>query len=215
MSTRDTPTAAPAAPVAVASKRPGRKLDLGRNAVILDAALEVLADVGYEGMTIDLVAAHAGAARATVYRRWATKADLVVEAVRHMSRSDVEQVPLPDTGNLRDDLIAAIIPQTIEEQQLRIRVMRGLVSLVATDPRLAEASAGASLEPWVHANRTLFQRSVDRGEYENVDVDTIATVLPMMCICRAAVQQEPITAEFAVSLIDGVILPAMRGFSTI
>ena len=58
----------------------GRKRDEARNAVILDAAVAVLAEQGYEGMTIDMVAARAGMARATVYRRWATKADLVLDA---------------------------------------------------------------------------------------------------------------------------------------
>ena len=53
--------------------RAGRKLDLSRNAVILDATLAVLAESGYDRMTIDAVAARAGAARATVYRRWAAK----------------------------------------------------------------------------------------------------------------------------------------------
>ena len=56
----------------------GRRRDDARDEVILDAALAVLAEQGYEGMTIDMVAAQAGMARATVYRRWATKADLVL-----------------------------------------------------------------------------------------------------------------------------------------
>ena len=62
----------------------------------------MLAEQGYEGMTIDMVAAQAGMARATVYRRWATKADLVLEAVSRMSHSDVNLDQLPDTGSLRE-----------------------------------------------------------------------------------------------------------------
>ena len=74
----------------------GRKRDAARDGVILDAALTVLAEQGYEGMTIDMVAAEAGMARATVYRRWAAKADLVLEAVSRMSHSDVGLARLPE-----------------------------------------------------------------------------------------------------------------------
>lgn len=193
--------------------RPGRKLDTTRNAHILDAALQVLAAVGYDGMTIDMVATRAKAARATLYRRWATKADLVVDAVRHMSQGDAAPNALPDTGSLRGDLIATIAEQSIEEQQLRIDVMSGLVPLSRTDPRLAETTTDAGLAPWIGVGKTLIQRAVDRGEYPAADVATIAQVIPMMCICRVAVQQRPITRDFSLALIDGVILPALRGGS--
>jgi AcrR family transcriptional regulator len=159
-------------------------------------------------MTIDLVAARANAARATVYRRWATKADLAVDAVGHMSRGDAERAPIPDTGNLRDDLVAAIAPHSIEEQEFRIKVMGGLAALAGSEPRLA---ASAGLAPWVEVSRAILQRAVDRGEYPGVDITMIAQVVPMMCVCRVAVQQLPITREFSLSLIDDVILPAMRG----
>ncbi len=191
--------------------RPGRKLDTTRNPQILDAALQVLAEVGYDGMTIDIVAARAKAARATLYRRWSTKADLAVDAVRHMSQADAAPEALPDTGTLRGDLIATIVEQSLQEQQLRIAVMSGLVPLSRTDPRLAGVTADAGLEPWIGVGRSLIQRAVDRGDFPDADVATIAQVIPMMCICRVAVQQQPITREFSVALIDGVILPALRG----
>jgi AcrR family transcriptional regulator len=191
------------------TNRAGRKRDPRLNEEILNAAVEVLAEHGYEGMTVDMVAARVKTARATVYRRWATKADLVVDAVGHLSRTDVDPQELPDTGTLRGDLVAAIVPQTFEEQQLRVRVINGLLS--NTDPRLAEVTADAGLVPWIDASRTLLQRAVDRGEYAGADVFSIAQVIPMMCLCRAAIQQLPITREFSIDLIDNVILPAMRG----
>ncbi|HWG02510.1 MAG TPA: hypothetical protein VG164_11785 [Trebonia sp.] len=54
------------------------------------------------------------------------------------------------------------------------------------------------------------QRAVDRGEFPPADVETLAQVIPMMCVSRA-VQQEPITREFSLALLDGVIIPALRG----
>jgi hypothetical protein len=107
-------------------------------------------------------------------------------------------------------MIATILPQTTEEQQLRIQVLTALLALPRTDHRLAEAATGAGIGPWIEANRVLMQRAVDRGEFPPADTATLARVIPMMCLCRA-VQQEPITREFSLALIDGVIIPALRG----
>ncbi|MGH2867319.1 MAG: helix-turn-helix domain-containing protein, partial [Solirubrobacteraceae bacterium] len=112
--------------------RAGRKRDPGRDGVILDAALAVLAEHGYDGMTIDMVAARADSARATVYRRWATKDDLVLAAVARMSHDDVNLEELPDTGSLRGDIVAMILPLSDQEQQIRIQAMTALLSLPRT-----------------------------------------------------------------------------------
>ena len=196
--------------VAAERKRVGRKLDRTRDAGILDATLDVLAESGYEGMTIDMVAARAKAARATVYRRWPTKADLVLEAVSRLSQGDVDLASLPDTGSLRADMIAMILPLTGEQEQTRIQVMTGLQALARAEPRLAEAAVGAGIGPWIEVNRALIQRAIDRGEFPPGDVDALAQVIPTMCAGRAG-QLLPITREFSLAMIDGVIIPALRG----
>lgn len=191
--------------------RPGRKRDHTRDAVILDATLAVVAEQGYDRMTIDIVAARADMARATVYRRWATKADLVVEAVSRMSSSDVDAAHLPDTGTLRGDLVAMIRPFDDEQQQVRIQAVVALLLVARVDDRLAGIAAGAGIEPWIGAGRELIYRAVARGEFPPpADLDALAQLIPMMCISRAA-QQLPITREFSLALIDGVIIPALRG----
>ncbi|MBV9792499.1 MAG: TetR/AcrR family transcriptional regulator [Actinobacteria bacterium] len=192
------------------SPQVGRKRDGTRDAVILDATLAVLAEQGYEGMTIDMVAAQAGMARATVYRRWPTKADLVLEAVSRLSHGDVQLDQLPDTGSLRGDLTAMIVPFDDEQQQIRIHAVAGLLALAKTDERLAETATAAGIGPWIEAGRFLMQRAVDRGEFPPADVATLAEVIPMLCVARA-VQRLPITREFSLALLDGVILPALRG----
>jgi AcrR family transcriptional regulator len=191
--------------------RPGRKRDHARDSVILDSALAVLAEQGYEGTTIDLVAAHAGMARATVYRRWATKVELVLAAVSRMSQADAGLEQLPDTGTLRGDMLAMVRPFDEEQQQVRIQAMVSLVAVGRTDPRLAEVAETAGLAPWIEAIRLLIQRAVDRGEYPPpAGLDTLAQVIPLLCVSRA-VQHLPITREFSTALIDGVVLPALRG----
>lgn len=194
-----------------ASSRRGRKRDPTLDDLILDATLAVLAEQGYDGMTVDIVSARAGSARATVYRRWPTKADLVLEAVARLSRGDADHGELPDTGTLRGDMTAMILPLSDEEQQVRIRAMAALLSLPKDDKRLAEAAKRASIGPWIEVIRVLMQRAVDRGEFPApADLDTLAEVVPMMCVARA-VQQLPITRTFSLDLLDAVILPALRG----
>jgi AcrR family transcriptional regulator len=192
------------------SAKGGRKRDASRDGVILDAALAVLAELGYDGMTIDMVAARAGSARATVYRRWPTKADLVLDAVARLSRGDVHLDELPDTGSLRGDMTAMIVPLSDEEQQVRIRAVSGLLALANGDERLAGAATGAGVGPWIEVNRILIQRAIDRGEFPPGDVATLAEVIPTMVVSRAA-QRLPITREWSIALIDGVIIPALRG----
>lgn len=196
--------------VAEGPRRPGRKRDHSRDAVILESVLDVLAEAGYEGTTVDAVAARAGAARATVYRRWPTKVALVADALSRLAPDEVDLAALPDTGTLRGDLIAAIQPDDPEQTRRRTRVVAGLQAAASREPRLAAVLRTSGTGPWIEANRVLIQRAVDRGEYGPVDVDALAQVIPLMCTARAAVQQLPITREYSIGLIDGVLLPALR-----
>lgn len=200
----------------VTRSRAGRKRDPARDAVILDATLAVLAEQGYDRMTIDTVAARASMARATVYRRWPTKADLVLDAVAHLSHNDaggLDADQLPDTGTLRGDMVAMIKPFDDEQQQVRIQAMAGLLALARSDDRLAEAATGAGIGPWIDISRVLIQRAIDRDEFPPpANLEVLAELIPTMCVARA-VQQLPITYEFSVALIDGVIIPALRGGS--
>ncbi len=190
--------------------RPGRKRDATRDAVILDAALSVLSTQGYDGMTIDLVAAEAGMARATVYRRWATKAELVLDAVSRLSQADVDVERLPDTGSFRTDMLAISASYDEEEQHVRLQVMVGLLSLAHADPRLAEAAMRSGIGPWIAAHRALMQRAIDRGEFPPADIDTLSQVIPMLYVARA-VQRLPINGDLGDRLLDHVVIPALRG----
>src|SRR3954470_22028186 len=79
------------------------RIEGDREVEILDAAIEVLADVGYDRLTMDAVAQRAKASKATLYRRWTSKAKLVVEALAQQKNTP----EIPDTGDLRSDLVAA------------------------------------------------------------------------------------------------------------
>ncbi|MFP3466798.1 TetR/AcrR family transcriptional regulator [Leifsonia sp. SIMBA_070] len=188
----------------------GRRRDHTRDAEILDAALEVLAETGYDGMTIDMVAARAKAGKATVYRRWASKGDLVVDAIACMKKNDIDLDNLPDTGTLRGDLVAMIRPHAIQDGEKKLQVMAGITSMLARDPQLVDAVTAAIVEPRASLNRVFMRRAIERGEISpDTDVDTISMIMPSMTAYRVLILQKPVDREFLLSLIDGVVLPAV------
>jgi AcrR family transcriptional regulator len=187
----------------------GRKRDLTRDPEILDATLEVLAETGYDGMTIDMVAARAKAGKATVYRRWASKSELVIDAVACMNSADIDFDALPDTGTLRGDLIAMIKPHSIEDGAKRLQVMAGLVSMLSKHPELVDTVREAVTEPRVRVNRIFLNRAIERGEIPaEVDVELLSQVGSAMATHRTLILRKPVDRAFVISIIDGVILPA-------
>jgi AcrR family transcriptional regulator len=190
--------------------RPGRKRDATRDPAILDAAIEVLAETGYDGMTIDMVAARAKAGKATVYRRWASKSELVIDAVACLKNAHLAKDSLPDTGSLRGDLVAMIKPHSIQDGQRKMQVMGGLVSMLTRHPELVETAQEVIVEPRVRATKFLLRRAIERGEIRpDCDVDTLALVSSSMATHRSLIQRKPVDREFLISVIDGVLLPAV------
>lgn len=196
------PSPAPEGPI-----RPGRKRDHTRDPEIMTAAIDVLAEVGYERMTVDMVAARAKAGKATLYRRWPSKADLVLDAVGCMGAAKAG--PLPDTGSLRGDLVALLSPRTVHDADHKLKVMLGLASVTAHSPELAESIREAFLEPRAAVTRALLERAKERGEISpSCDVGLLSRVSSSMVISRAMFEHRPVDRAFLLSVIDGVIIPA-------
>jgi len=190
--------------------KPGRRRDPSRDTDILQAALDVLAETGYDAMTVDMVAARAKAGKATLYRRWSSKAELVIDAVACMKRNAIDYDHLPDTGTLRGDLVAMIKPHAIEDGERKLQIMAGLVSMLSRDPDLAVAVNAAIVEPRAQVNRILMRRAAERGEISaDRDIETLSLVTPSMAAYRVLVLHKPVDREFLISLIDGVLLPAL------
>jgi AcrR family transcriptional regulator len=188
----------------------GRKRDHTRDPEILDAALAVLSETGYDGMTIDMVAARARAGKATLYRRWPSKAELVLDAVACMKADTIDSQELPDTGTLRGDLVAMIKPHSIEDGEKKLQIMAGLMSMLSREPDLAAAANAAIVEPRARINRMLMGRAVERGEIPaDCDIETLSLIAPSMAAYRVLILRKPVDRPFLISLIDGVILPAV------
>lgn len=190
--------------------RVGRKRDHTRDTDLLEAAILVLAETGYDRMTMDMVAARAKAGKATMYRRWPSKPELVLEAIAHMKRDQVDLASLPDTGTLRGDLLGLFKPKSVEESELKMKALSGLSSMLAQHQELADATNAVIVEPWTAVNRVLIQRAVDRGEISpDIDIETLAQVIPSMSAYRTVILRKSVDQQFLTAMIDNVLLPAL------
>jgi AcrR family transcriptional regulator len=143
----------------------GRRLDASRDAAILRAALEGLAEHGYDRLTMDDIAARAHAGKGALYRRWSSKAALVADAVVAW-REALGPVTVPDTGSLRGDFEAGIasLPDFDTVARGQFAVIMGLVTAASRDPELQATLSDAILERPRRALREALQRAVVRGE---------------------------------------------------
>jgi AcrR family transcriptional regulator len=183
---------------------PGRKRDASRDADLCQAALELLAELGYDRLTIDAVAARAGAGKATVYRRWPGKAELVADAMSRMKAAP-DHV---DTGSLRGDLVEFTCHLQAADNPFQTSVAAGLVSALVHDADLRAAFAEHFLAPRRQILQAMFERAAERGEIQpQPDFGLLAEVLPAMAIHRMVTTGLAPDAEFALTLIDRVILP--------
>jgi AcrR family transcriptional regulator len=187
--------------------RPGRKRDTSRDGAILQATLEVLAETGYERMTTDMVAARAKTSKATMYRRWPSKAELVIEAVE--SLRDEPVTPVPDTGTLRGDLAALIETFQSPSTTRKFQIMAGLLSILPRDPDLARVVQRRIVQPGTAVMHLLLERAQKRGEIDQGrDLDTLALVAPAMVAYRLIITGEQVDRQFLTSVINDVLASA-------
>jgi len=190
---------------AVTTRRP--RVEGDRENEILDAAVRVLGNVGYDRLTMDTVALEAKASKATLYRRWQNKAALVVDAV-----SRAKGMPAPDaatTGSLREDLVASWCGRGGWSSTLPMSVMCGLMTALHTDEELASAFRAGFLGPRQAVARRVFEAARDRGEIASgVDLDLMMSLLPAICVQQELVLNRSVDDDFVLRVIDSVVLPA-------
>ena len=178
-----------------------------REREILDAALEVLAEVGYDRLTMDAVAQRAKASKATLYRRWNSKATLVVDALASQKATP----PVPDSGDLRTDLLTAFCGMGGLTDHDTTQTFGAVMTALSTDPEFAGEFRARVLQPKAQLSRALFQRAVDRGEVrEDLDLDLVAPALAGIVLHRLFVMGETPGPTLIEHVIDQIILPAVR-----
>lgn len=184
-------------------RRPGRPRDAGADDAIMDAVVELLTEVGFGGLTIDAVAHRAGVGKATIYRRWDGKEQLVLDALA----AGRIPVPQPDTGTLRDDLLAYYLPLAdIEAQQGAVRLMPALAAEAAVDPDLADR-----LHAFVSDRRApvagILRRAQERGEVnDDVDIELVVDLLTGAIMYRLYFSGAVVDEGVIRRLLEGVLI---------
>lgn len=182
-----------------------------REQEILQATLDVLAEVGYDRLTMDAVAAAAKASKATLYRRWSSKPALVIDAVL----AQKGPTSTPDTGSLREDLLQMHCGTGGVTDKRAMSVLASVITAVNIDPEFATAFRRDFIGPKVAAGRAVFERARDRGEISpDVDLDLIAPALAGMVLHRTHLLGEPPSKAVIAALIDQVVLPACHATHT-
>jgi AcrR family transcriptional regulator len=196
----------------VATTRPGRAPGRRRGAVleqaILRAALAELSESGYPGLTMDRVAKRAGTNKNAIYRRWPNRAALGVAAYRQMVEVELR---LPDTGELRGDVLALLRRINRDLSSPRGDILRGLLSSVSDEPELLaqlqeQATGGAGL--WL----TLLGRAVARGEALPEALHPRVTTVALVLLRNEYVTRGIATVpdSVIVEIVDQVYLPLVR-----
>ena len=188
--------------------RGGRPRDPSRDGVIRAAILRLLADVGYGALTMDAVAAEAGVGKATIYRRWRTKQDLVVDTIADLNRDEASP---PNTGSLEDDLremlhrLVAVISGPLGAATL------SLLSTVPHQPALAEAFRSGPLNVWQTAFEQIWAQAEQRGEVRpGASGSVAAEATSALLVQRWLLTGRPVDDAYADQVLDEVVLPLIR-----
>jgi AcrR family transcriptional regulator len=194
------------APRRTRDERPGGR-SARVKAAVLAGVLDELIESGYAGLTVDRVAARAGVHKATVYRRWPAKEDLVTDALLAQTG---QAVPMPDTGSVRDDLrllTHAVIANITSPQGEAL--VRTLVSDAARVPAIATAARTFWTERFSLA-AVLVRRGIDRGELPpGTDPDYLIESLIAPLYLRLLVTTQPLTRQYADRVVDSVLAAAI------
>lgn len=188
----------------VAQGRGGRPRDPSRDEAIRTAALDLVAELGYDRVTLDDVAERAGSGKATIYRRWASKAELVVDAL-----SSFQHVESFDTGSLRGDLHELCTRATAHPGSRALAVMQGLSSAVAHDQELRSAFTRQFVNPRRAVMAKILERATARGEMpEGKDIDLLTSVIPALMLYRDCMNNRGSKQSFARHIVDQLLIPA-------
>lgn len=183
----------------------GRPRDPELDHRILAATLQLLADGGYDGLTIEAVAASAGVGKATVYRRWSGKEELVVDAVAALTEQ-----PDPVVGaGVRDELVALLeVIRRRSDSSLAGKIFPRLLGASAENPELMKRYRQQVLDPRRRRFADVLQRGVDEGLVRaDVDLEHAVDLLVGPMAYRNLIRNDPPPGpELAARIVDDVLL---------
>lgn len=181
---------------------PGRPRSRRADRAILEASLDLLAEVGYGGLTMEGIAGRAGVGKATLYRRWKSTKDVVVAAVSEF----VEEIVIPDSGSVEEDL-RRLMRRAIQVYRGRFgKLMPGLVAAMTVSPEVARAVRERFLAGRRAALSVVLERGVARGELRaDVNVEIALDFLGGPLFYRLLVTGASLDEAFAEEVVSAML----------
>ena len=185
----------------------GRPRDERADKAILSATLEVMAEHGVHDLRMDDVAGRAGVGKATIYRRYRSKDELITAAIAGL----VSEITVPDTGRTRTDLLALMRSAVkVYRGSVEGAVMPSLVEAMSRDAELARLVREGFLAGRRAALLAVLERGIKRGDLRaDLDIDLALDVLGGPLFYRLLITGGPIDQQLA----EGVVELIMRGFA--
>ena len=181
----------------------GRPRDEVARTRILGAALEVLQEVGFPNTTTDAIAERAGASKATIYRWWANKAAVVIEALR---KQVAREAPFPDTGDLSTDIHQQLQNFVHFLAGWRGRVFKAFMAAAQSDAAFAESFRADWILPRRAEAKEIFVRHREEGRLpQDIDLELLLDAMYGPIYFRLLAGHGPLDASFAKAIGDMTI----------
>ena len=185
---------------------PGRPRCIECQQAVQKAALEILAERGYKGVTLQRIAQRAGVGRQTLYRWWNSKAEIVLEAFAEKAGEDI---PTPDTGSVRQDLTSLIKASGRTLETGSAATVLGLLAEALLDPDFAHKFWEHFQERRREVLKSILAKGIERGELPpDLDKDFWADIVFGSLLYRLYTRNAPIDETFGRDL--AVLLPVRR-----
>jgi AcrR family transcriptional regulator len=179
-----------------------------REQAILDAAMELVAEIGYDQITMDAVATRAQASKATMYRKWPGKAELIFEGLRRICEAEGECIP--DTGSLQGDLAAVVAQMSNGIGGDDGAMFLGLLEAFRADGTLRGLFNDKVMRRSGDTAAILLSRAADRGEaVRDVDGPKVIQLAFAQLFMTTLLSGTPPTAADQRCLVDDVLLPLL------
>lgn len=194
----------------LASPRPGgRPRDESRDHTIREAALELLAEHGYDGVTMDRVATRAKAGKATIYRRWPSKIALVMDALTQFTERTLQ---VPEADSMRSEMVAFLTGFAELVGSAEGRIMAEMVSEMPRNPELRAAVRERMWSQRQSSSESIVNRGIARGEVAaNADPTLLVEIGTALILQRLLITGDKVDSPFIEHVVDDVILPYARG----
>ncbi|AOT59348.1 MULTISPECIES: TetR/AcrR family transcriptional regulator [Streptomyces] len=179
-----------------------------RESELYATVIDLLGEVGYDGLTMDAIAARTRSSKATLYRQWGSKPELVAQSLRHHKPVRIAEI---DTGTLRGDFHEMIRRSDDCRMEKDSAMMRGLAHAVSENPELLQAMRALLIEPEMTGLDLLLRRAVARGEVDagNPALGLVPHMMIGALVARPLIEDLPVDQAYLTTYVDAVVLPAL------